>query len=48
MYILFRLFGWEPRKYWDMPEGDKTVVRAFLRQYSEEREKEAKELKDGK
>lgn len=44
MYILFREFHWKPSDYFNMPESEKTVVRAFLSQFSKEKKKEADEL----
>ncbi len=44
MYLLFREFHWKPSDYYDMPEGEKIVTRAFLAKFADEKEKESKEL----
>ena len=44
MYLLFREFHWEPSKYFLMPESEKIVTRAFLRQWEEEVEELKKEM----
>lgn len=41
MYALFKLHGWKPSDYYDMPRGEQIVTEAFLRQ-------EAEDLKHGK
>lgn len=33
MYLLFRLFGWEPQKYFRMGYGERKVVKTFLSHY---------------
>lgn len=44
MYLLFREKDWKPSDYHRLPAGEKKVIRAFLRQEMEEREKELEEL----
>ena len=44
MYALFREFHWKPSDYYNMPEGEKIVVRAFLSKYSDEVKKERNEI----
>lgn len=36
MYLLFRLFGWEPSRYYEMGYGEKKITDAFLRQLAED------------
>ena len=47
MYILFCTKKWKPSDYYSLPEGEKVVVRAFLKQEIEEIEKETERLKRG-
>ena len=44
MYVLFREFHWRPSDYYDMPEGERIVTRAFLSKYADEMAKEQKDL----
>lgn len=44
MYILFREFHWKPSDYYNMPEGEKIVTRAFLSKLSDDMAKQQKEL----
>jgi hypothetical protein len=44
MYILFRELHWKPSDYFNMPESEKVVVRAFLSQLSKETKKDADKL----
>ena len=43
-YLLFREKNWTPSQYYDLPYGERIVVRAFLAQEIRERKKEAEEL----
>lgn len=43
-YLLFREKNWTPSQYYDLPYGERVVVRAFLAQEYKERKKEAEEL----
>lgn len=47
MYILFRDKNWKPSDYFSLPNGEKTVVKAFLQQEAEEVLKEQQRLKRG-
>lgn len=46
-YLLFKLKGWDPRRYYHMDEGEQLVVRAFLHQEIRERAKELEEMRKG-
>lgn len=46
MYILFRELHWKPSDYYDLPEGEKVVVRAFLAKMADESREEQKKLDD--
>lgn len=45
MYLLFREKNWKPSDYFDLPTGEKIVVKAFLSQEVEERLKEQEKNK---
>lgn len=40
MYLLFRDKGWKPSDYFDMPESDKRIIKIFMKEELNEREKE--------
>ena len=44
MYVLFREFHWKPSDYYEMPEGEKIVTRAFLSKFADETAKEQEKL----
>ena len=44
-YLLFRIKGWKPKKYYRMGAGERLVTRAFLYKELEDREKELEEMK---
>lgn len=44
MYVLFREMHWKPSDFYLMPEGEKIVVRAFLRKFSEEAKAEQEKI----
>lgn len=46
-YLLFKLKGWEPGKYYRMDHGERLVTRAFLYKEAKEREKELEGLRNG-
>lgn len=46
MYNLFKVLKWNPRKYYDADDGEKTVIRAFLYQLLEEKNQENKEIEE--
>ena len=41
---MFREKNWTPSQYYDLPFGERVVVRAFLAQEIRERKKETEEL----
>lgn len=41
---MFREKNWTPSQYYDLPYGERVVVRAFLTQEYQERKKEAEAL----
>ena len=46
MYVLFRRFKWNPRKYYEMDEGEQMIVRAFVSQYSDDMEDLERRMSD--
>ena len=44
MYLLFRYKDWEPTKYYYKKQGEKTIIRAFMKEEIEERNKTIDEL----
>lgn len=42
MYILFKKYGWNPKKFWDMTDGEKVVTKAFVSKLADEKEEEYK------
>lgn len=38
MYLLFRDKGWEPGRYWNLPAGEKALVRSFYLREQRQRE----------
>lgn len=46
-YLLFKLKGWDPRRYYRMDEGARLVVRAFLHQEIGERKRELEDMRKG-
>ena len=46
MYNLFKFFKWNPKKYYDADSGEKVIIKAFLEQYLEERDKEDEDLEN--
>lgn len=37
LYLLFRVKGWEPGRYWNMNAGERALVRGFLSYELEQR-----------
>lgn len=43
-YLHCRFKNWKPFEYLGLPEGQKRVARAYMRQYLREREERAREM----
>lgn len=43
-YILFREMNWKPSDYYDLPEGERIVVRSFLEKLFEEKKEETERI----
>jgi hypothetical protein len=46
MYNLFKLQKWNPKKYFDMSQGEKIVTKAFLHKMIEEHNEEIKRVEE--
>ena len=45
-YLHYRLKNWKPFEYMSLPEGQKRIARAYMRQEMREREREIKEIQN--
>lgn len=43
-YLHYRFKNWKPLAYMSLPEGQKRVARAYMRQEMRDKEQEAKEI----
>lgn len=43
-YLHYRLKNWKPFEYLNLPEGEKRIARAYMRQELKEKEKENREI----
>lgn len=48
MYLCFREWGWNPGRYYWLPESEKRIIKVFLRRLLEDRQEEIEEISSGK
>ncbi len=43
-YLHYRFKNWKPLEYWNLPEGQKRVARAYIRQEMRDKAEETKRI----